>query len=286
MPQAACSRVPAFPLPPIAAAAGYRVLGFDTIGSTNAEAMQAALRGDSGNLWYAALQQSEGRGRRGRAWESPYGNLAASLMIVPEADTAALGSLGFVAGVALNKALQRIIPQADIHTGLDGADAAPGQSARRIALKWPNDVLAEGHKLAGILLEAQKRNDGMTAIVIGFGVNIVAAPQGLPYPASSLRDLGSPANAETVFEALAESWVEAYTLWNNGIGLPAVLALWRENAAGIGADVAVQRNNDVVRGVFETIDDAGRLIVRDNEGHRIAITAGDVHFGTTATLRQ
>ncbi len=286
MRQAASSRVPAFPLPPVAIEAGYRVLGFDTIGSTNAEAMQAALRGESGRLWFAALQQTQGRGRRGRAWESPYGNLAASLLIVPDADAGTLGSLGFVAGVALNRALQCILPLANLHTGLDGVDAAPGQPTRRLALKWPNDVLAEGHKLAGILLEAQKRDDGRTAIVIGFGVNVVAAPQGLPYPAASLRDLGSSASAETVFEALAESWVEAYTLWNNGIGLAAILALWRENAAGIGAEVVVQRNNDVIRGVFETIDDAGRLIVRDNEGHRTAITAGDVHFGTTATLRQ
>ncbi|WP_343070299.1 biotin--[acetyl-CoA-carboxylase] ligase [Pelagibacterium limicola] len=278
--------MPAFPLSPLAVEAGYRVLGFDSIGSTNAAALLAAKRGESSGIWYAALQQTEGRGRRGRAWESPHGNLAASLMIVPDAETASLGSLGFVAGVALNKALGRILPAARLRTGLDGADAAPGQSAKRLALKWPNDVLADGHKLAGILLEAQKRDDGRTATVIGFGVNVVAAPQGLPYPATSLRDLGSPANAETVFEALAESWVEAYTLWDNGIGLPAILALWRENAAGIGAEVAVQRNNDVLRGVFETIDDAGRLIVRDNEGHRTAITAGDVHFGTTATLRQ
>lgn len=278
--------MPAFPLPQSAAEAGYSVLGFDSIGSTNAEAMEAATRGDSGKVWYAALQQTEGRGRRGRAWESPYGNLAASLMIVPNADANALGSLGFVAGVALNAALQRILPTANLHTGLDGADAAPGEAVKRIVLKWPNDVLAEGQKLAGILLEALKRPDGRTAIVIGFGVNVVAAPEGLPYPAASLRQFGSSANAETVFEALAESWVEAYTLWNDGIGLPGILARWRDNAAGIGAEVAVQRNNDVLRGVFETIDDAGRLIVRDNEGHRTAITAGDVHFGTTATLRQ
>lgn len=286
MQRVACSSVPAFPLPLIASKAGYRVLGFDAIGSTNTEAMQAAMRGDSDRIWYAALQQTVGRGRRGRAWESPHGNLAASLMIVPDVDPSALGSLGFVAGVALNNALKRILPDALLHTGLDGADAAAGQAEKRIALKWPNDVLAEGKKLAGILLEAQKRSDGKTAIVVGFGVNVVAAPRGLPYPASSLRELGASANAETVFEALAESWVEAYTLWNNGIGLPAILALWRENAAGLGAAVAVQRNADVVRGVFETIDDAGRLIVRDSEGQRIAITAGDVHFGTTATLRQ
>lgn len=286
MQRAVFSSVPAFPLPLNAVEAGYRVLGFDAIGSTNTEAMHAAMRGDSDKIWFAALQQTEGRGRRGRAWESPYGNLAASLMIVPEVDMSTLGSLGFVAGVALNQALHRILPQAVLHTGLDGADAAGGQAEKRIALKWPNDVLAEGNKLAGILLEAQKRADGKTAIVVGFGVNVVAAPHGLPYPATSLRDLGSPVNAQTVFEALADSWVEAYTVWNNGIGLPDILALWRENAAGLGAEVAVQRNADVVRGVFETIDDAGRLIVRDNEGHRIAITVGDVHFGTTATLRQ
>lgn len=278
--------MPAFPLPAVAIEAGYRVLGFDTIGSTNAEAISAASRGESDKLWYAALQQTAGRGRRGRAWESPYGNLAASLLIIPDCDPAAVASLGFVAGVALNMALQRILPSAALHTGLDGADAAPGQLEKRIALKWPNDVLAEGKKLAGILLEAQKLQDGRTAVVIGFGVNVVAAPQGLPYPAASLRDLGSQVDAETVFEALVESWVQAYKIWDNGIGLPAVLNLWRENAAGLGADVAVQRNKDVVRGVFETIDDAGRLIVRDNEGQRIAITAGDVHFGTTATLRQ
>lgn len=275
----------AFPLPPKAIEAGYRVIGFDSIGSTNAEAMNAALAGDGGRLWYAALQQTAGRGRRGRAWESPHGNLAASLMIVPDAENNVLATLGFVAGVALNRALERIVPQASIRSGIDGADGTSNGGRARIALKWPNDVLADGAKLAGILLEAQKRPDGRQAIVIGFGVNVVAAPEGLPYPAVALADLGVQINAETVFEALAESWVECFGIWNNGHGIADILTLWRGAAAGIGAEVAVQRSGDVVRGVFETIDDAGRLIVRDDEGHRIAIAAGDVHFGTTASVR-
>ena len=243
------------------------------------------MASDAGKIWYAALQQTEGRGRRGRAWESPYGNLAASLMIVPDAPSNSLAGLGFVAGVALNAALARLMPATAIRSGLDGADGVSDGGRARIALKWPNDVLADGAKLAGILLEAQKRPDGRTAIVIGIGVNVVAAPQGLPYPATSLANLGAPFDALSVFEALAESWVECYQTWNNGTGTTQIIRRWRESAAGIGAEVAVQRGDGVLRGIFETIDDAGHLIVRDDEGHRIAITAGDVHFGTTATLR-
>lgn len=275
----------AFPLPPNAIEAGYRVIGFDSLGSTNIEAITAARSGDAGKVWFAALQQTEGRGRRGRAWESPYGNLAASLLVVPNAPAASLPGLGFVAGVALETALSRLVPDLALRTGLDGADGQTNAGRARIALKWPNDVLADGAKLAGILLEAIPRPDGRTAIVIGIGVNVVAAPQGLPYPATALADFGRPITAADVFEALAQSWVEWYDTWNDGAGTAAIIQRWRERAAGIGAEVAVQRSGGVLRGVFETIDDAGHLIVRDDEGHRIAITAGDVHFGTTATLR-
>lgn len=274
----------AFPLPPQASNAGYSVIGFDAVGSTNQEALAAALAGHAGKLWYAALQQTEGRGRRGRNWESPHGNLAASLLIVPEDRQSDLATLGFVAGVALNSALARLLPSASIRTGMDGADGSATGTAARIALKWPNDVLLDGAKLAGILLEAQKRPDGRTAVVIGFGVNVVAAPEGLPYPAASLHGLGAPLDAQSVFEALAAAWVEYYKLWTDRDGVGEILRRWRTCAAGIGAPVAVKTNKAVIRGVFETIDDAGRLIVRDDEGHRIAIAAGDVHFGTVASL--
>lgn len=275
----------AFSLPPEAEAAGYRVIGYDTIGSTNAEAMAAGAAGNSGNVWYAALQQTAGRGRRGRNWESTHGNLAASLLIVLDDTRAELATLGFVAGVALNAALTRILPAASIRTGIDGADGTSGAGEARIALKWPNDVLLDGAKLAGILLEAQRRRDGATAVVIGFGVNVVAAPEGLPYPATSLHGLGAPIDAQSVFEALAASWHQHYEIWRGPGGTAEILSHWRQSAAGIGAPVAVKTNTGVVRGVFETIDDAGQLIVRDDEGHRVAIAAGDVHFGTVATQR-
>jgi BirA family biotin operon repressor/biotin-[acetyl-CoA-carboxylase] ligase len=260
---------------------GYRLNGFDSVGSTSTEAARAAQAGDTGDVWFCALQQTAGRGRRGRPWQSPYGNLAASLLVVPDVDPAIAATLGFVAGVSLNRALASIVPAVILKTGIDGADTADG----RIALKWPNDVLADGAKLAGILLEAHKRPDGSMAIVVGIGVNVVEAPEGLPYPATSLRALGLDASAETVFGALSDAWVDAVELWDRGRGVTQVLELWRRSAAGIGAEVAVNRDGDIVRGIFETIDEGGRLIVRANDNSRIAITAGDVHFGTTASVR-
>jgi BirA family transcriptional regulator, biotin operon repressor / biotin---[acetyl-CoA-carboxylase] ligase len=266
-----------------ARAAGYRLRGFDSVGSTNTEALEAAAAGDPGGIWFAARQQVSGRGRRGRQWESPYGNLAATLLIVPDCDPTLSATLGFVAGVSLNRALSQILPQGLVRIGIDGADGQDGQS--RIALKWPNDVLADGAKLAGILLEANKLPDGRQAIAIGLGVNVVAAPQGLPYPATSLTELGVARDANEVFEALSDSWTETFGLWDDGNGIGDVLKHWRASAAGIGAPVAVTQNGDVVRGIFESIDDVGRLIVRAEDDRRIAITAGDVHFGATASAR-
>jgi BirA family biotin operon repressor/biotin-[acetyl-CoA-carboxylase] ligase len=275
--------VTSFSLGPKARAAGYRLRGYDSIGSTNSEAIAAAMAGDAGGIWFAARQQTAGRGRRGRQWESPSGNLAATLLIVPDADPTLAATLGFVAGVSLNRALSQILPGSMVKIGIDGADALGGNS--RIALKWPNDVLADGAKLAGILLEASKLPDGRHAVAIGFGVNAVAAPKGLPYPATSLGDLGVERSAEDVFEALSDAWVECFGLWNDGHGIGDVLKHWRASAAGIGAPVAVNQDGEVLRGIFETIDDAGRLIVRADDNRRIAITAGDVHFGATASAR-
>ena len=263
--------------------AGYRLAGFDSIGSTNSEALSAAAAGDPGGFWFASLQQTAGRGRRGREWHSPAGNLAASLLVVPDASPDTIATLGFVAGIALGAGLSSVLPKGMIRIGIDGADGADGHS--RIALKWPNDLLADGAKLAGILLEAAKTPDGRQAIIIGIGVNVVAAPQGVPYPATSLKDLGVERSAEDVFEALSDAWVDAFRLWNDGQGVAAVLKLWRGSAAGIGAPVAITQDGVVRRGIFETIDSSGRLIIRDDEGARHPITAGDVHFGATASAR-
>ncbi len=270
--------MPDFWLGPKASSRGYRLVGFDAVGSTSTEAANSARAGDVGDIWFAALQQTAGRGRRGRPWQTPHGNLAASLLVVPDVAAELASTLGFVAGVALTEALRQVVPGASVRTGVDGAD---GQGIR-IALKWPNDVLADGAKLAGILLEAIKRDDGRHAVVIGFGINVVTAPEGLPYPATSLATIGAHATAQDLFEALTDAWVDAIAVWDQGRGVAEILGLWRRTAAGIGAEVAVARENGVVRGIFETVDDSGRLVLRAADESRIAITAGDVHFGITA----
>ena len=273
----------AFRLGAAARGAGYRLLGFDAIGSTNIEAREAALAGDPGGIWFAALQQTEGRGRRGRAWQSPPGNLAATLLVIPECEPSLTATLGFVAGVAVQRAIVKVAPSTHMLVGVDGADAFGVRS--RVALKWPNDVLADGAKLAGILLEAIQLANGRHAVVIGLGVNVVAAPLGLPYPATCLAQLGASTDAQMLFETLSDAWVEIFGLWDDGRGIAEVLTLWRQLATGLGAEVAINRDGAVVRGVFETIDTSGRLILRAADDERIAITAGDVHFGVTATAR-
>ena len=158
-----------------------------------------------------------------------------------------------------------------------------GAKSVAFALKWPNDVLADGAKTAGILLETEGDRDRSRPVVIGIGVNVIAGPRGAPYPATALRDLGIQVSAEAVFEALSASWIEVADLWDEGRGLAAILREWLGCAAGVGAPVTVRSGQEVVRGVFETIDAGGHLVLRSEDGRRCPIAAGDVHFGTAAT---
>jgi BirA family transcriptional regulator, biotin operon repressor / biotin---[acetyl-CoA-carboxylase] ligase len=251
-------------LAPRAGDAGYRLRAFDSVGSTNGEATALARAGDPGPLWVAAVHQSAGRGRRGAAWATPPGNLAATLVRTTDLPAATCATLGFVAGLALVGALRAVAPEVEP------------------ALKWPNDVLVGGGKLAGILLESETVGDGRI-VAVGIGVNVVAAPQGLPYPATSLRALGSAAAAEDLFAALSDAWLDVEAIWDEGRGMDAIRRLWLARAAALGHPVAVRVNASLARGVFETIDKAGRLILRRDDGTLAAISAGEVHFGAAAT---
>jgi BirA family biotin operon repressor/biotin-[acetyl-CoA-carboxylase] ligase len=268
-----------FALSPRALAAGYRLASFECIGSTNAEAMVLARAGETGPMWVVAREQTEGRGRRGRDWKTARGNLAASLLVTVDVTPAKAATLGFVAGLALYEALGRCVP------GL--ARGAAGQvphALSRIALKWPNDVLVDGGKLAGILLESESVKGGL-AVVIGMGVNVVSAPEDVPYPATSLASLGLPVQAEDLFTALSESWIAFMRLWDEGRGLAAIRSRWLMVAAGLGAPVSVRVGERTICGTFETLDDDGRLVLAAADDSRVTIAAGDVHFGDVATAR-
>ncbi|NUS20581.1 MAG: biotin--[acetyl-CoA-carboxylase] ligase [Mesorhizobium sp.] len=271
----------AFRLAPTAASEGFRLEAHDSVGSTNALALEHARAGDPGKLWVVSKKQESGRGRRGRAWATPEGNLAATLLLVPGGELRLAATLGFVAGLALADALDAVVPKGRIAVALDGAS----QGRNRFELKWPNDVLASGAKLAGILLESAMLDGGRFAVAIGIGVNVVAYPEDLPYPATSLQALDANCDAETLFLALSDAWSENARIWDDGRGLNAIRKRWLARAAGLGGEVAVRIDGNVVRGVFETIDEDCRFVIRDDKGSVLTIAAGDVHFGAVASAR-
>jgi BirA family biotin operon repressor/biotin-[acetyl-CoA-carboxylase] ligase len=273
-----------FSLSPLAQQNGFRLEAFETIGSTNAVALERAQAGDPGKLWIVSKKQESGRGRRGRAWATSHGNLAASLLLSGSFELKTAATLGFVAGLSLADALDAVCPAAKFSVGLDGAaNAGSGKSPLRVELKWPNDLLAGGAKLAGILLESTQLPDNRLAIVVGIGVNVVTYPDDVPYPATSLTRLGANCDAETLFLALSDAWEENSRIWGEGRGLAEIRKRWLARAAGLGSEVAVRVDGTVLRGIFETIDEDCRFVIRDNDGERVKIAAGDVHFGAVAS---
>jgi BirA family biotin operon repressor/biotin-[acetyl-CoA-carboxylase] ligase len=259
-----------------AISAGYRLAAFDHIGSTNAEALVRARDGECGPMWFVTSEQTAGRGRRHRAWIAPRGNLASSILEVIDVSPAVAATLGFAAGLALEAALRRVSIEASLRSA--------GSDEMKFSLKWPNDVLAGRRKLAGILLEAETVADGRLAVVVGIGTNVVAAPEGTPTPATSLAALGVHIGAEELFAELSDAWAEFRGIWDQGRGFKQIRRLWLERAAGLGQPVAVHTGSSTVEGTFDTIDELGCLIIRTSEGRRMPISAGDVYFGSAASV--
>lgn len=255
--------------------AGYGLAVFETIGSTNTEAVARARAGECGPMWFVTTEQTAGRGRRNRAWIAPRGNLASSVLEVIDVSPAVAATLGFAAGLAIATALQKVSIEASLRSA--------GSEHMKFLLKWPNDVLAGGQKLVGIGLEAEPVADGRLAVVVGIGTNVVAAPEGTPTPATSLAALGIDVGAEDLFGALSDSWAEYRGIWDNGRGFGEIRSRWLEQAAGLGQPVSVLSGASTISGSFDTIDDAGCLVVATADGRRIPVSAGDVYFGAAAS---
>lgn len=253
-----------------ARAQGVRVLALVSVDSTNDEARRLIGEGERGPLWVVAERQTDGRGRLGRNWISPQGNLHASLIVSDFHDPADAPQLGFVAGVATIRALRVCAGDSDF------------------ALKWPNDLLLAGGKLGGILLETVSVPTGdlrapvAPVAIIGIGVNCAAAPSGLPYRAEALSSLGAAAPSRAAFfAALSDALAEMLAVWRSPGGFARVRELWLRDAAGLGARIGVRLMQGAISGVFQTIDATGRLVLVTPTGAR-AIEAGDVEIGPRA----
>jgi BirA family biotin operon repressor/biotin-[acetyl-CoA-carboxylase] ligase len=251
-------------LDPRASAAGAKLITHDTIGSTNAEALRLARDGDRGPLWIVAKTQTAGRGRRGRTWVSEPGNLYASLLLTDPAPPERCPELSFVAALALHDAIGGRIP------GL----------ASRLVLKWPNDLLIDRNKFAGILVEGEG-----AAVAIGIGVNCVHHPDRTETPATDLASAGVRTSPETLFAPLSGAMAARLAQWNRGAGFAAIRADWLARAAGVGKAIRVKSGDDELAGQFEGIDEAGRLVLRLADGTMQAVAAGDVFLSVSLAAR-
>ena len=242
---------------------GYRLLRMETVDSTNAEARRRAKVGEPGPLWIWSARQSQGRGRGGREWISRPGNLFASLLIGVNAPQRVAGQMALLAGVIAYDTIAKLI-------------AYEGRS--ELLLKWPNDILLAGEKLAGVLLEnVGSTVESRSIVVIGTGINLASHPEDLPQPAISLDAYDikvSPAEALEVLAATTHEWLAR---WGEGSCFPTIRRAWLDRAGPAGRPLRVKVEGEETEGVYGGLDADGalRLMTPDGE-YRIA--AGDVFF--------
>lgn len=231
------------------------------VDSTMAEAARRASTLDR-PTWIMARHQSDARGRRGRAWASPDGNFAATFVMKPGGNPASAALRSFMAANALFEALAMKIDR------------------DRLAVKWPNDVLLNGGKVAGILLESSGRAGTIEWLSIGIGVNLTAVPetvQDAAFPPVSLAgEGGEPVDQDEMLSILASNIATEERIFSE-LGFGPIRESWLRKAARLGEVITARTARDTFTGTFETVDEAGQLVLKTPKG-RMTIPAADVYF--------
>ena len=240
----------------------YTPIALDEVDSTNDEAKARASAGAAEGTVVWARQQRAGRGRRGRAWVSPPGNLYLSVVLRPTCEARCVAQLSFVAALAV-------------------LDLVDGPLPGRARCKWPNDILVDGGKVAGILLESALEPGGRVDwVVLGIGVNLASHP-GLegPVPTTSLVAAGAPLLApEVALPSLLAALTRRRMDWESQ-GFEAVRRTWLARAHGLGGPVTVAAGGQTLVGRFKGLDAEGALLLAQAGAAPISIAAGDVYFG-------
>jgi BirA family biotin operon repressor/biotin-[acetyl-CoA-carboxylase] ligase len=240
------------------------VVWYDEIDSTNAEARRRAEAGETGPVWLAARRQTAGRGRRGRAWETPEGNLAATLLTTTGKPPAEAAQISFVAALAVSDLASAYVPDS------------------LVRLKWPNDPLVDGRKVSGVLIESGPRDDGRLWLACGIGVNLAHAPLQAERPATTLAaHLTAEHNVPPTPERALEQLARAFAVWRERWereGFSPVRDAWTARALGLGQPCEARLGAETVQGVAEALDGDGALRLRLPSGEVRRITAGDVFF--------
>lgn len=247
-----------FALPVSVEAEGFSIEAKAETGSTNADAL-AALGAGADRLFIVAGHQRGGRGRHGRPWQSPPGNLYMSLALKDPCPAALAPLLGFVAGVSLAEAVLTLAP------GLRPV----------LHLKWPNDLLLGPAKLSGLLLEGTSLPGGGQGVVIGIGVNVAGRPEGVDQAAAVLKDHARSVTATSLFAVLAGRLVVNLALFDGGRGFGALRTAWLGHALPLGTPIRVKLPSGEQNGTFAGLDEQGQLLLQSGD-HTLRVMVGDV----------
>ncbi len=249
------------------ALAAASVYWYESVSSTLDEARRLYVAGSTPPFWVIADEQSAGRGRNGRSWQSTPGNLFATLLTRLEVPPSAAAQLSFVTALAASDVIASLAPN----------------RAHTLRLKWPNDVLLGDAKVAGILLESWQPdpNSPSLCILIGVGINLCDSPR---HPVRATTDLGlgnSRESIEGAFRSLAGSLDRWMEIWDAGRGFDAIRSAWLARARPISTPVTVKLNKQMIQGTFQGLDKSGALLLQKDDNSIITISAGDVFFGAT-----
>ena len=241
----------------------YHLLSYDLLDSTNEEAKRLADGGASHGAVIWAKRQSAGRGRLQREWISNEGNLFVSFLLEPDCEMEQCGQLSFVSCVAVLDALRPVLPNA------------------QLTCKWPNDILLDGKKVGGILLESMAHADKKARrwVIVGIGINIESFPEDMTMPATSLKAAGVEIiSAKIVLSRVVHHFIQEYDRWK-AKGFAPIRKAWLADAYGIGKQLEVRLPNERITGVMKGIDKEGQLEIILPGGRKRSVSAGDVFFG-------
>ncbi len=243
-------------------AAAWRLEIFETLASTSDTCIERAKSGAPEGLAILAHRQSAGRGSRGRHWQSPPGNLNLSILLRPGLPAAQASMFPLLTGIAVSDALCAFLP----------ADTAP-------MLKWPNDVLLNGAKLAGILIDAAPQGQNIDWLVLGIGINLVHAPEFPGRRTATLKGHGGEATPEAAAQMLLH-YLAQWLATLRSEGASAILDAWQQRAHGIGTELALQGAGTQVRGRYAGLSPQGELLL--NVENRIErFSTGEILLGSS-----
>lgn len=236
-------------------------LFFETLGSTIDEAHSRILQGAEEGLVIVAYEQVKGRGRRGRSWENLPGNLYMTFISYLNYPLSEALQLSFVTCVAVGEKLRPFLPPGHVLT-----------------YKWPNDVLLNGKKVGGLLLEAVPLLEKQeTAYLISCGLNLITRPLHVPYPTTSFQSEGIYLSLREVLYGITDSLEHYIALWKRE-GFSPIYDLWMQHAAGLEKKISFALQGKLHEGIFKGIDVEGALLLRTSEGLK-KFTAGEILAG-------